>query len=104
MALVMVVSATLNREEVLSVTLRRFPMFPLAPMLIVRRSPVATVVVVGVQSRERSFPELRDVEVEESVKRLAVDKELAVKTAAFVVPSPETRLSGALGVVVPIPM
>src|SRR3989344_9291448 len=103
MALVIVVSATPKRDEVLSVTLKRLPTLPLAPILMVSKSPVATVVVVGDQSKERSLPELRDVEVEERDRRLAVESELAVNTAALVVAKMETRFKGAEGVVVPIP-
>ena len=77
------VSETEKSDEPLSLIFKRFPIVPLAPILMAKRSPVAVVVEPGLQSKDSSPPEVKAVEVETKDIRLPEVKELAVIEAAI---------------------
>ena len=87
---------TEKREEPLSVIFKRLPVVsPLAPMLILKRSPEAVAVVEGDQSMDMSLPEERAVEMELRLKAFPVDswsemklKELADEALEVAVSDP----------------
>ena len=66
---------TEKREEPLSVTLNRLPVVsPLAPMLILNRSPEAVAGLAGDQSRDINRPDERLLEIDDRLK--AVPEEI----------------------------
>ena len=81
--LVSAVSETEKSDEPLSLTLKRLPTLPFGPILMAKRSPVALTVEPGLQSKDKSPPEVKAVEVEIKDKRLPELRELAVILAAF---------------------
>ena len=83
------VSETENREEPISLTLKRLPILPFAPIFKESKSPVAVVADPGLQSRLNNPPVVNPVAVDDRDKAVPVVRVFAVIVEAALAAKPE---------------